>query len=367
MVGGATALLRLRLALAAALLALFGLYYATSELLPQLPATGAELWVDFLLTAVAMAPIYLALGIRSWCYTPVLALAAAACAAGLYLSGATLGACIPKLATAALVGFLFLRFFERLSWIVLIALLVPVVDTVSVWRGPTHQIVTSSPQVFDAFAVAFPVPGERNITLRWLAPARSGIDGYRVYRLRQDKPGRLLTRPPVCTPADRCGNKIAFTDPARPAADSDIYRVVTIAAGKRRGQAQISISAAGSDGAAVSARAGPLAPRQLAAETAPNSAGMGVSDVIFFALFLAAAARFGLRPFATWVGLVASLGLTALVAYYADPFGTNGLPALPGLSLAFLLVNADLICRRLRTGETVDHDRPPRPVPLPRR
>ena len=75
------------------------------------------------------------------------------------------------------------------------------------------------------------------------------------------------------------------------------------------------------------------------------AARLGPPDVIFFALFLAAAARFGLRTGATWVAMTAALSLT-LVATYA--FDLGGLPALPALSLGFLLPNADLIWRALR-------------------
>jgi len=108
---------------------------------------------------------------------------------------------------------------------------------------------------------------------------------------------------------------------------------------------------------------GALAPVELQTSSAPTSAGLGLPDVLFFALFLGASARFGLRRKATWLGLVASLGLTTVLAVYADPFKTSGLPALPGISLAFLLVNADLIWRRLRSGDEVDFDLRAPPAP----
>jgi hypothetical protein len=75
-----------------------------------------------------------------------------------------------------------------------------------------------------------------------------------------------------------------------------------------------------------------------------SAARLGLTDVMFFALFLAASARFGLRPLATWVAMTAALGLTiALTSVWA----VNGLPALPAIALGFLLPNADLIWRRL--------------------
>jgi hypothetical protein len=75
------------------------------------------------------------------------------------------------------------------------------------------------------------------------------------------------------------------------------------------------------------------------------AANLGVPDLLFFALFLAAAARFDLRVRSTWVGLVAALGITIFLTVYFD---LSGLPALPGIALGFLVPNADLLWRRLR-------------------
>ncbi len=84
------------------------------------------------------------------------------------------------------------------------------------------------------------------------------------------------------------------------------------------------------------------------------AANLGVPDLLFFALFLAAAARFGLRVLATFAGLLAGLGLTIAATVYFD---LRGLPALPGIAIGFLLPNADLIVRRLR-GQPGLGDRP---------
>jgi hypothetical protein len=76
----------------------------------------------------------------------------------------------------------------------------------------------------------------------------------------------------------------------------------------------------------------------------PASINIGPPDIIFFALFLAAADRFRLRPNWTWLGMTAFLSLTvALVWWLAD----SGLPALPAVSLGFLLPNADRIWRHV--------------------
>jgi hypothetical protein len=75
------------------------------------------------------------------------------------------------------------------------------------------------------------------------------------------------------------------------------------------------------------------------------AANLGVPDLLFFALFLAAAVRFGLRVVPTWIVLVASLGATIALTVWLD---LSGLPALPGVAIGFLLPNADLLWRRLR-------------------
>jgi hypothetical protein len=65
---------------------------------------------------------------------------------------------------------------------------------------------------------------------------------------------------------------------------------------------------------------------------------LGIPDLLFFALFLATAARFRLRAGWTLVAMVAGLGATVAIAVWTD---VSGLPALPALSLGFLLPNLD--------------------------
>ncbi len=76
-----------------------------------------------------------------------------------------------------------------------------------------------------------------------------------------------------------------------------------------------------------------------------GAARLGPPDVIFFALFLAASRRFGLRVGATWIGMTAALSITLIATYTYD---LRGLPALPAISLGFLLPNADRLWRSLR-------------------
>ena len=42
----------------------------------------------------------------------------------------------------------------------LIALIIPWVDVLSVWRGPTEYIVSEQPSLFDRVSIAFRLPGE---------------------------------------------------------------------------------------------------------------------------------------------------------------------------------------------------------------
>ena len=78
---------------------------------------------------------------------------------------------------------------------------------------------------------------------------------------------------------------------------------------------------------------------------APYAAQLGLPDVLFFALFVGAADRFRLRLGATWAACTLSFGVTLALAAFTD---VGGLPALPLLSAAFLIVNADILWRQVR-------------------
>ena len=73
--------------------------------------------------------------------------------------------------------------------------------------------------------------------------------------------------------------------------------------------------------------------------------GLGPPDILFFALFLAAAWRWRLRTGWTWFAMTGMYGLTIVLTQAVK---TNGLPALPFLSAGFLAANADLLWVRLR-------------------
>lgn len=74
-------------------------------------------------------------------------------------------------------------------------------------------------------------------------------------------------------------------------------------------------------------------------------ARLGLPDVLFFALFLGAADRFGLRRNLTWAACTLSFGLTLALTV---GFDSSGFPALPLLAAGFVLPNADLLWRGLR-------------------
>lgn len=233
MVGRAPALLGL--GLFAALL----VYYETHERWWNAGIWWDVAWIACVLMPLVFALVLLALPLRDGRGLFPAGLAFVVLAVVLEVAGAGLFANFARLAATTLLGFWFLSFFETVSWVVLVAAIIPWVDAYSVWRGPTRQIVTHHEHVFSVLSFAFPVPGER------------------------------------------------------------------------------------------------------------AGANLGVPDLLFFALFLAAAARFGLRVRATWLALVAALGVTISLTVYFD---LSGLPALPGIALGFLAPNADLLWRGLRAS-----------------
>lgn len=206
---------------------------------PHLP--GISLWAAVVLVSFAvmpatllLVPLALPLYARRWLVAAAAVLALAAL--GFSQAGWGLPANFAKLFAAVFAGWAFLALFEQLSWVVVVALVVPVVDVISVWRGPTHAITTHHFHVYLDVAIAFLVPGGR-------------------------------------------------------------------------------------------------------------AAYLGPPDVLFYALFLAAAARFGLRVWWTWMATTFMYGITIVIANASH---VGGLPALPFLSFGFLVANADMLWASLR-------------------
>jgi hypothetical protein len=194
-------------------------------------------WLCFAVIPAVFGLVLLALPLRKARGLLPVGLAFAVLAAVLTYADVDVFANFARLAACTLLGWWFLGYFETVSWVVLVAGIIPWVDAYSVWRGPTKQIVAHHANVFDVLSFAFPVPGEH------------------------------------------------------------------------------------------------------------AAANLGVPDLLFFALFLAAAARFGLRIYLTWITLVAGLGLTIAATVW---WNLSGLPALPAIAIGFLLPNADLLWKRLR-------------------
>ncbi len=90
----------------------------------------------------------------------------------------------------------------------------------------------------------------------------------------------------------------------------------------------------------------------------PSAAHLGPPDLLFFAFFLSAAAGFGLRPAATWALMSLSFGATLALAQALE---VSGLPALPGLSLAFLAANGDRLWAAVRAERRSPPGAPPDP------
>jgi hypothetical protein len=64
-----------------------------------------------------------------------------------------------KLGTYTCAGWAFLWLFEALSWVIIVAAIIPFVDAISVAAGPTKAIVNHHFEVYSAVAVAFVAPG----------------------------------------------------------------------------------------------------------------------------------------------------------------------------------------------------------------
>ena len=232
--------LRTRLWLAPLALGAFAVWDAHAARLPEL----ADRWDVALLALVVIPGVFSVVWLLEPLATgrgllPVL-LASVVLAVLLDLAGLESLFNATKVLVFALFGFWFLELLEALWWVVLVAAIVPLVDILSVYRGPTKIVVEEEPGLFERIAIAFALPGE-------------------------DAAARL-----------------------------------------------------------------------------------GPPDVIFFALFLAAATSFGLRRGATWIGMTAAISATLVLTY---AFELDGLPALPAVSLGFLVPNADLLWARWRARQ----------------
>jgi hypothetical protein len=123
-----------------------------------------SLWPAILLVSLAIIPGTLVLALfalplwsERWMFPAAIALGLIAW--GCTAAGWGLAANFAKLFAAIFAGWAFLRLFEQLSWVVIIACIIPLVDILSVWKGPTHSITQHHFGVYTAVAIAFLVPG----------------------------------------------------------------------------------------------------------------------------------------------------------------------------------------------------------------
>jgi hypothetical protein len=84
----------------------------------------------------------------------------AAAAVALETLGLHEAADLAKLGATTALAWWFLQWFESALWVAIVALIVPWVDAYSVFRGPTHHIVTKQPHLFDKLSFTFPLPGD---------------------------------------------------------------------------------------------------------------------------------------------------------------------------------------------------------------
>ncbi len=148
-----------------AVLTLLAVYYGVSESLFNLSTWGDVAFVGLLLIPAFFSLTWLALPL--WQAAAPSALAGGVVALVLMavlfeLTGLDVAANFVKFAAVTLAGWWFLAFFESVSWVLLVSLLIIPVDTYSVFQGPTKVIVEEQPQIFDALSIAFPLPGEHN-------------------------------------------------------------------------------------------------------------------------------------------------------------------------------------------------------------
>src|SRR5512133_500172 len=185
MVGRAAALLVLGTALA--------LYYAFHDRL-----WNASTWWDIAFIALVLIPacfalVWLVLPLRDMPGLLGVGLAFGVLAFLFHVAGWNTPENFCKLFGVTAVGFWFLRYFETLNWVVLVALIIPWVDAYSVWRGPTKVIVNEHRNVFTNFSFAFPIPGDTSaasLGLLGVAPEADLVAVDAVLR-RHARPCRL--------------------------------------------------------------------------------------------------------------------------------------------------------------------------------
>lgn len=125
----------------------------------------AGLWPDVLFISLVLFPstlglIWLVLPYRGTRGLFLVSLALAVLAVLLRLADLDVLFNLAKLFAFVALGFWFLSYFETVAWAALVAVIIPWVDAISVWRGPTDYVVEEKPSIFENVSIAFRVPGE---------------------------------------------------------------------------------------------------------------------------------------------------------------------------------------------------------------
>lgn len=161
MVGGAASVLTPRRAAAlAAVVAVLAAWDAGAGVLPDRGRWPDVLVISLLVLPVTFSVPWLALPASASRWIPHIAAALVALSFLFFIAGFSALFNVTKLLALTAIGFWFMTVFEALSWVVLVALIIPWVDAVSVWRGPTDYIVSEKPSIFDRVSIAFRLPGE---------------------------------------------------------------------------------------------------------------------------------------------------------------------------------------------------------------
>ena len=129
---------------------------------PHLSPVG--LWPAVTIVAVGVLPatlglILLALPLWSHRWIVAAGVAFGFAAVVTWEADSHLASNFAKLAAYTCAGWAFLRLFEELGWVVIVAAIIPFVDAISVAAGPTKHIVNHHFEVYSALAVAFLAPG----------------------------------------------------------------------------------------------------------------------------------------------------------------------------------------------------------------
>jgi len=149
---------------AAAFVVLAAAVVTWDALAPHVDAVG--LWPTVAIIAAGVLPatlglIYLALPLWSRRFVLVAGIVFAVAAVVTWKLDSHLASNFMKLAAYTCAGWAFLWLFEELLWVLIVALIIPFVDAISVAAGPTKAIVNHHFEIYSGVAVAFLAPGGR--------------------------------------------------------------------------------------------------------------------------------------------------------------------------------------------------------------